>query len=1055
MMRPTRVRLAVPLLAIVAAAASAATWSWQRQVEFAKGLCTRQYYDLADLMVARLEADPSIIGIEKAYLYRELGDYYADLAETIVAEKRDLKGFIDYLNESRAYFLKYLDHTSIKKNPKYAGDRFDIRMRLSRLSLATADGYARFIDDKAAAKPDKEKYKKQAVAIFKSAIAEFQRAVAEKAKEVARLKGITPPSDSDLRKKWRQKYRAAREELFRVRLERSIACVRFAKFLKQVKAPAKEITGQLDAAEKDYRQLLLDYSGTPGATQANFELACCLLEKGVTHDKEVLERLGEVWEKRDGYRRYKRMPCEAAELMAMVLMRQKKAKEAIPVLDGILGFASDGAWNPERKSVGAVVETLEAAPESDRVQFDQRACSRVFMTQAEAYAAQGAAAEKAKMPRKQIRELYGGAYDIALGVLQVRRFVDPKFAPLIETWRVKASRKKEPAVLWQEYLGAINKKKYADAAHLMSEIASQQALLSREALAPDKKREMWFTVGQCYYAGGHNYEAAIAFMAAGRWFPEPANKAHDAANAAVAAANAQFKQTKSPHDERFLRSMQEMAEDLNPYGKGGIYILQGTNARKEGKFTRAIELFNKVRPDQPAYPHALYNIGITYKAMFGKLSDDDKKGSSGKRTVAQMKSFFDKLFEYHKTRVPQLKSQGDDTAVERVVGVVAAAMAMYTDFHLRAPYKDPDKVLELTAGLEQRFPGIAKTAGFPVIIFSRMRAAYSLIAPSDVQRCRTLLGTIEEAWKTLGGYADFRYLDKAAGMGAMANISVAKKYEEVAKAAKDEAEKRTLLSRAEKLRDRALDFYLQLVAAAPNQTLRTYRYILHSLRAREHTPKSEDWHKIVELAPKVIEAFEGDRRAAKDLLFIKATLGTAYHGLEKWREAAPLLEEVDDALEKPYQDQLTRYKEAKRKWEEDPKRNPRPGHPPRRDATHPEIKETLAFCYLRGAVRTKYRRAMLTYVALTRLYARKPAKYWIVFYNLCETYRRLGEYEEAVKQIDRAYLRSAGTMHSESSKTRFRDLMSRLKKSVGRLEDAKRRDALEPYIAQLLDKLRK
>ena len=234
-MRIPRVSLAVALPAVLAATASAGMWRWQRKLEFAKALCTRQYYDIGDRVIARLESDKSIIGIEKAFLHRDLGL------------------FVQYLDKSRACFLKFLGHASIKTNPRYGSDRFDIGLRLSRIQLAIAEGHVRELDNDRLAKAEKEKHKKQAVTILKAAIAAFDRAVGEKAKGVSKVKGLAPPATADaaLRNKWRERYRIAREELFRVRLERNVSRVRFAQLLKQVKAAASEWQAQLATAEKD------------------------------------------------------------------------------------------------------------------------------------------------------------------------------------------------------------------------------------------------------------------------------------------------------------------------------------------------------------------------------------------------------------------------------------------------------------------------------------------------------------------------------------------------------------------------------------------------------------------------------------------------------------------------------------------------------------------------------------------------------------------------------------------------------------------------------------
>jgi len=1052
-MTRNRASLAVALLAVLATSATAGMWRWQRKLEFAKALCTRQYYDIAEKVIERLEADKSIIGIEKAFLYREFGDYHSDLAEMVMAEKRDLGSFIRYLTHSSGYFNRFLNHNSIKKNPRYASERFDIGLRLSRIQLAIAEGHARELERDSVSKADKAKHKKQAIDIFKSAIAAFNRAVGEKDKQVKKVKGIAPPANAgDLRKKWQAQYRAAREEYFRVRLERNISQVRFAQLLKKVGQPAKDWMPHLQAAEKDYRQLLLDFSGTPGATQANLELARCLMEMGAKHDKEALERLDEVWQKHDSFRRYKRVPCDAAQLMATILLRQKKGKDAIAVIDGFLAFASDDAWNPEQKSVGAVIETLENMPEADREGLDQRGAAKAFLMEAEAYALMAAAAEKAKKPRKEIRGLYGAAYDVALGVLEIRKFLDPKYSPLLEKWRVKANRPVAPAIVRQRYLDAITNKKYADAARYMREIASRQTLLPRSELSPKDKRQQWFTVGQCYHAAGMQYEAAIAFMAAGRWFPEPSSEAYKASSAAISAANTQYQKTQAAHDQRFLRWIQLQAEALNPYGKGGIYIRQAETARNEGKHQRALQLLVQISADQDAYPHALYHMALTYKAIYSGLDAEAKAGPKGAAAVSRMTAAFDKLFAYYKAKAPGLKEKGETDTLERLTAVVGAAMAMYTDFYLRPPAKDAQKVIELTTDLPRRFPGIEATAGYPVVVFSRMRAAYTQIAAADANAGARLLPILEETWKALGDFPDFRYLDKAAAMAAQGHIAYAKTLDKAAKEAKGAPAKASLTQRAEAVRDKAIGYYLQLVEVAPRQTLRTYRFILHSLKSREHKPKSEDWRRIIELAPTIIEMFRKTPRAADELLHVKAALGIAYYHIQKYREAIPLLEEVDDAYEEPYAAELARYRKARRLWEEDPRHNPKPGRPPRRSAAQPEAMEKLAFCYLAAGSRSKYERAERTYVTLTRLYQRDAGKYWVVFYNLCETYRRLGKFEEANKQIDRAWLRdpTLGGM-----KSRFRSLVGKILADVEKLDDVQRKGSIEPAVKRLLENLRK
>ena len=91
---------------------------------------------------------------------------------------------------------------------------------------------------------------------------------------------------------------------------------------------------------------------------------------------------------------------------------------------------------------------------------------------------------------------------------------------------------------------------------------------------------------------------------------------------------------------------------------------------------------------------------------------------------------------------------------------------------------------------------------------------------------------------------------------------------------------------------------------------------------------------------------------------------------------------------------------------------------------------------------------------LTRLYDRTPGKYAVVFYNLCETLHRLDRYEEAARNIDRVLLRPGDFTGGRAGRGRLRRLVARMKTEVARLDDAKRRARLEPFIEELLGKLR-
>jgi hypothetical protein len=118
---------------------------------------------------------------------------------------------------------------------------------------------------------------------------------------------------------------------------------------------------------------------------------------------------------------------------------------------------------------------------------------------------------------------------------------------------------------------------------------------------------------------------------------------------------------------------------------------------------------------------------------------------------------------------------------------------------------------------------------------------------------------------------------------------------------------------------------------------------------------------------------------------------------------------------------------------------------------HPEVKEKLAFCYLEANAAKKYNRALEAYVALMRLYPDGSPQQWNALYYVCETARRLGQYEDVVTQTVRAIERG---IPDKATKSRFRDLAVRLSGDVEKLPESKRKTDLQRIAKEIIEKLR-
>ena len=1019
------------------AAAERQTWRWERQLAFARALAVSGYPDLADRVVARLDADETIVGIERAILDRRIGDHLRDLAETLAAS-HDAEGFRRRLDQAAERYRRYLDYPAVRDKEEYAAERFETRLSLGRFTLARAQALARLLDGKRTADAEKPRLRQQAAALHQAAIAELGRAAADKAREVEHIRRLDPRGDDALRRRWQQRLREARAELFRARLEQNVARFHFAEFLEAAGAPAKERLAQLDAAEKDYRQLRLDFAGHPGAVQANLELARCLIEKGSKHHGEALERLGEVWARRDGYRRLNRIPAEAAELRATVLLVQKKPAQAVAAIDELLAFATDGAWDPEQRSATAVATLLADLPETDRDALDRRAAVRVLMLQAEALARQGAQAKAAKRPAAEVRRAYAAACATTTGVLRVQQVVPTRYTPLLRRWLGEARLPPPPELLWQEYASDLERGDYASAAGRLQQIAAQQTLLGRQELPPAEKRDLWLNIARCYHAAGQGREATYAFIAVARWFPTSQDQTHDAVRAAVAAAHAQHQRSKSAFDRRLVEWAQEqVALIADPAFEGVVHIRKGLRLRDDGKLGRALDEFRQVAPGDRVHPQALYHIAATWQARLAALAPAQQRGPDGRAAIEAMERAFAALYGLHRARYPKLRQEGREDECRPLAETVAAALVAQTAFHLNELGAGPERVLELTADLPRRYEGAEGASAFPLVLYQRMRAAYGLLPDAPLDRIDRLVAVLDEAWSAIRRHEGFAHRDKAAALGARACLIAAGRLE-----AQDAA-------RSERLRDRSLDFELDLIRLAPDQPAGTCHRVIHRLRTRVHEPKSEDWRTIVAVAPAAVERLRGEPRAAPILLDIRLALAVAHASLGDAREAIRILEPIDDAMEGACQKQLDEFRKQLDDWERRQRRGPRPERPPRA-ARHYQVKRVLADSYLAARTAPRYERALNAYALLTRVYASRPEDYAPASHGLCEALVRLGRYEEAARTIDRALRKPPPYHGGEAGRRRLRQLVVRMKAAVPKLPDARRRAELAPFLDQIL-----
>jgi len=1036
-MKPTRAVAAV-LLCAACAWGQPATASWQRQLQFAKMLTARRYYDLAQTVVDRLLADKRVKEADRPGLHRELGEYYADLAANV--RGRDaMQRFTEYLALSRKHYDLYL-----KAHPD-----FEVRTRLVWIVMRLAEGHARLVEDPDVPKPEKDSHRKQAIDAYTTAIKAFEALLAEKKTEEAKVKA-RQPQEKSAREKWDKAYNDVRNEHVQVRMYVDSARVDLAKFLKRTGAPDNQWKPPLSEAINDYKKMLLEFSAN-AIVQVNVPLVEAMLLEGPTNDQDAIERLDDVWRARTIFKGNGAVPCRAMFVKGTILVRQKKYKEALDVLDEMLkARTQDGAeWDPDAISIDNVTKVLEELDGGDEQRrFDKKAVGETLLLEAGTYATLAKQAEDAKKPAKDVRQLYAIAYSIAEGVAEANVRIDAALGPLMERWRKKANFPQSINVLKRLAEEALRKKHYGEAARLYTDI------LTQSRLEPGTARLLWDTIAKCYYGNKEYYRAYIVFTTLARWYPNPVSSAYDNSRNAVGAMKQQLEASKSGFDKAVYERAQKFSELLSPIGPGKIYIDQAIDEREKGQYEQALATLRKIRPDTPAYPYALYQTALTYKAMLQKLPKEEHKTIKGQQLIKATLDSFQAVLDYYTKKAPTLKDQEEE--LQRLLDIASAALAIYVDIYVREPVNNPLKALEITANLTKQYPGIEKAPTFGVICFNRMHAAYLLIRDGTIDDAAKYLPIVEEAWKTVQDIPEFRFMDKACAIGADSYNRLAAKLEEQAKKTADPAAKADLEKRIAAARDRGLAFYLELIGVVPAQTIKTYRYILYQLDKRQHDPKSNDYREIIKIAPAVIERFENDRRAYDDVLQVKAALAAAYASMGDYRAAIPILEDIDATLEPGYQKRMQRYEQLKALNEKDPRRYEKPKLP-QRSYLHVETRERLARSYLETGTKAKLPVAEQIYLEHLRIYDRAKPNYWEAFYYLCATYIREGNYAEAVKQLDRAVLVTGGRMgdgivkDTKGLKKDFRELATKLRADVDKLADASVKDTLLPLLDRMIE----
>ena len=1006
----TRLRTTACALALSLVGPPSLAAPWQRRIAFAKGLGTRRYLDLADLVLRRIVADGQPRAERPAVLCA-VGDCYADLARDIVAGRRvDRAAYIRFLQKANAAYEQHNAHAAAPE-----AHRVEVRGVIARISLVLAEVRLQLA---AAHGPGRAEHRASAARSFDAAIAAFRAAEAATARQVDGMRKAKPTGRRALAR-WRRQYEQLQDGWFRLRLQSLDARVRRARLLMTLADGAKPALAELARCEQAYIRLLLDMGARATVVPA-LHLGICLLEQGPARDRDALERFANVWHRRAELRHANRIPCEAAWYRAIILKRQGKLREAIAAIDELLVLASAGAWRPDKRTASRVVAALEALEGAAGDRYSQRDAANALMLQAEAIAAL-AAAEPGLDER---RRLYASAYAIASAVDQARATRDPARAALIERWWTLGELTLTAADLRRRYLERLAARQYLEAARLGTRLVGAGGVPRPEL------RATWLTIGRCYYQARRFYQAALVFAAVAHWFPTPSANVCEAVQSAIAAQAAHHERTGSRFDARLLLRLRVWLERLRPEGSGGSWatVAAARLARQEARFADALALLARVGPNDDARADALHEAAATHKARVETLPAERWKGDRGKRLLAEMLDAFHQCLGHYRTARSKLRVTGSDDSHRRLVAVTAASLALLADAHLRPYLDDPRGVIQLTDALERQYPGITDAPAADRLYVSRMRAADLLITRArTVDDAARAAPIVDEAWAALRKLRT-EHAAHAARIGSHAHLTLARKLRVAGR-----------VRLADAARRRAADYDVELLRIDPDQTPATWRRAIEGLSARG---RPADHETIITLI----------RRAPEETLVLKAAVGLAHHARREHAEAIPHLEQAEARLETLHQDALETYRKKKRLHDENPELFPHPPQPPRRRHNQPEIKEKLADCYLVTDRADKYAWTAKAYDDLIRIHAKHPAKLWGLRHKLLETWRRQGRLGDVLRLADRFHLRDPA-MGGRASAQQFRRLVARVVADVETLDEPPRKALLLPLARALLRRL--
>jgi hypothetical protein len=951
----------------------------------------------------------------------------------------------EYLGKARTSYEKFISHDLVKNNMELADQRFEVRRETIWLIMRLAQGWRRVSEDPDTPKPEHEKAKKEALTLYADGIKGFEAAFDVKKAEEAKHK-LRKPTEPKALQKWQETDRGLRYDHLRIRTELNAARVEVAKFLKSTGAQAAEWRPRMEAAINDFKAMLREFIGDKAAIQANIDVAAAMVELGPEQDQEALDRLDEVWKQREMFLRNMYVPCRALYVKATIQSRQKRYKEALDTLDGLLEFRTKGMekpWNPEAISDETVKKLLDELDAGEvEVRYNKAAVGEALLLAADVYGAMGKKGEDDKKPAREYKPLYAIAYNIAEGVGAARLYMDPKYTALMKLWREKSGLDVSITELVRMEQDQRSKGDYLGAARTLTEIIHR----TRDNLEPDQLRANWDQVGRLYFAGKEYYKAAIVYSAIARWFREPKSLAHSYAQSAVAAISKQYEAGKDPFDQELIRRYKRAADELSPFGPAWLDIEEAKKKREAKEYDEALRVLGKIRQESPAYQYALYQIGVTHRIVLHDLLRTDPRSPKVQSTLKAMLGSYEAAVGEYEKKAPELKKQDDPDARRLLLEVTGAALGALCDAYLREYLKQPAKAIELTGGLKEKYAGIEKEPCYGTLWYHRMRAAQMLVAGGDLQQAEKWLPVIEECWKTVQGIEDFEYLQNCSIMGAGAYAVYVKGLEQQLKATADGAAKAAIEKRLKAAIDRGLAFYLELIQVAPKQSLKTYRYILYQLETRPHEPKADDLRKLVELVPKAIEVLKADPEAEADILRFRTSQAIACCKLRNWRDAVLALEQVHADQEAIFLARMAKFEKQKAQHEKNPQAVPLPAQPVRGRA-HLEVRLWLARACAKTAAASKYKSAVGMLAEDLRLHKRTDPAYWETLYLLCETLRLDGSLDDAVKLTRRAALDTEGKLgegvvkpdkdatEEKGTKEEFRKLLLRLRRDIGKLND--------------------